>query len=105
MTDPDAYFVGGGLVESAPHFRDWFLDTVRAHTLLREEQRGAAFALVPDLDKAGARGSARAALALVQQAGGHGAGPGEDSNPRARRHARAADPAAPRSGGRRPDRL
>lgn len=105
VTDPDAYFVGGGLVESAPHFRDWFLDTVRAHTLLREEQRGAAFALVPDLDKAGARGSARAALALVQQAGGHGAGPGEDSNLRARRHARAADPAAPRSGGRRPDRL
>ena len=67
VTDPDAYFVGGGLVESAPHFRDWFLATVREHTLLREEQRGATFALVPDLDMAGARGSALAALALVQQ--------------------------------------
>ena len=67
VVDPDAYFVGGGLVESAPHFRDWFLEAVRTHTLLREEQRGAAFALVPDLDKAGARGSALAALALVQE--------------------------------------
>ena len=67
VTDPHAYFVGGGLVESAPHFRNWFLDTVRAHTLLREEQRGATFALVPDLDRAGARGSALAALALVRE--------------------------------------
>ena len=74
VTDPDAYFVGGGLVESAPHFRDWFLDTVRRHTLLREEQRGAAFALVPDLDKAGARGSALAALALTQEAVSPGKG-------------------------------
>lgn len=68
VTDPHAYFVGGGLVESAPHFRDWFLAAVRTHTLLREEQSGATFALVPDLDMAGARGSALAALALVQQA-------------------------------------
>ena len=69
VTDPDAYFVGGGLVESAPHFRDWFLDAVRTHTVLRQEQRGAVFALVPDLDRAGARGSALAALALLQGPG------------------------------------
>ena len=32
FTDPDAYFVGGGVVEAAPHFRDWFLAEVREHT-------------------------------------------------------------------------
>ncbi len=62
FTDPDAYFVGGGVVETAPRFREWFLGRVRAHTVLREEQaRAAAFALVPDLDMAGARGAAFAA--------------------------------------------
>ncbi len=66
VTDPHAYFVGGGLIESAPHFRDWVLETVRRHTLLREEQRAATFALVPDLDRAGARGSALAALGLLR---------------------------------------
>jgi glucokinase len=70
FTDPAAYFVGGGVVEAAPHFRDWFLDTVRAHTIVREEQsKAAAFALVPDLDMAGARGSALAALESVVVAG------------------------------------
>jgi predicted NBD/HSP70 family sugar kinase len=67
FTDPAAYFVGGGVVESEPHFRDWFLATVREHTALREEQaRVAAFALIPDLDMAGARGSALAALDLLR---------------------------------------
>src|SRR5215475_5487206 len=66
FTDPHAYFVGGGVVEAAPEFRDWFLDVVRANTLLREEQRKVArFALVPDLDMAGARGSALAAVASL----------------------------------------
>ncbi|HVR70609.1 MAG TPA: ROK family protein [Vicinamibacteria bacterium] len=63
FTDPAAYFVGGGVVETAPEFREWFLAIVREHTLLREEQaRVARFALVPDLDMAGARGAAVAAL-------------------------------------------
>ena len=67
FTDPDAYFVGGGVVEAAPEFRDWFLERVREHTTLREEQAAvAAFALVPDLDMAGARGAAVGALAAVQ---------------------------------------
>ena len=67
FTDPDVYFVGGGVVEAAPHFRDWFLDRVREHTTLREEQeRAARIALVPDLDMAGARGSAIAASAVVR---------------------------------------
>jgi glucokinase len=60
--DPGAYFLGGGVVEAAPYFRDWFLAEVRANTVLREEQvRAAEVALVPDLDMAGARGSAIAA--------------------------------------------
>jgi len=60
--DPDAYFLGGGVVEAASHFRDWYFAEVRAHTMLREEQaRAAEISLVPDLDMAGARGSAYAA--------------------------------------------
>jgi glucokinase len=59
FTDPHAYFVGGGVVEAAPGFRDWFLATVQEHTDLRAEQRPlVTFALVPDLDMAGARGAA-----------------------------------------------
>jgi glucokinase len=62
FTDPSAYFVGGGVVETGPSFREWFLDKVREYTVLREEQsRVASFALVPDLDMAGARGAAIAA--------------------------------------------
>ncbi|MBX7268512.1 ROK family protein [Micromonospora sp. Llam7] len=67
FTDPDAYFVGGGVVETAPEFRDWFLATVREHTLLRAEQAAmATFALVPERDMAGARGVALAALETVR---------------------------------------
>jgi glucokinase len=62
FVDPDVYFLGGGVVEAAPHFRDWFLARVREHTELREEQaRVEEIALVPDRDMAGARGSAVAA--------------------------------------------
>jgi len=60
--DPDAYFVGGGVVEASPRFREWFLARVREHTSLREEQlKVVTFALIPDLDMAGARGAALAA--------------------------------------------
>ena len=66
FTDPAVYFVGGGVVEAAPDFRDWFLERVRDHTELRPEQAAIAeFALVPDRDMAGARGSAFAALASL----------------------------------------
>jgi predicted NBD/HSP70 family sugar kinase len=62
FTDPTAYFVGGGVVEATPEFGEWFLQRVREHTKLREEQaRIAIFALVADRDMAGARGSALAA--------------------------------------------
>jgi glucokinase len=69
FTDPSAYFIGGGVVEAAAHFREWFLDAVRANTHLRPEQRQVvSFALVPDLDMAGARGAALAALEALAQA-------------------------------------
>lgn len=69
VLDPDAYFVGGGVVETTPAFRDWFLGQVREHTGLRTEQAAAAeFALVPDRDMAGARGAAIAAAAALSPA-------------------------------------
>ncbi len=62
FTDPNAYFVGGGVVEAQPEFRDWYLSVVRTNTQLRAEQLDVAeFSLVPDLDMAGARGAAVAA--------------------------------------------
>jgi len=67
FTDPHVYLLGGGVVEAAPAFRDWFIDRVRAHTVLRPEQEQASsIALVPDRDMAGARGSALAARAAVE---------------------------------------
>jgi glucokinase len=67
VTDPNAYLLGGGVVEAAPEFREWFLRKVRESTLLREEQeRVATFALVADLDMAGARGAAVAAFETLE---------------------------------------
>jgi predicted NBD/HSP70 family sugar kinase len=66
FTDPDTYFVGGGVIEAAAHFRDWFLATVKEYTEFYPEQGEIAeITLVPDLDMAGARGSAIAAAAWV----------------------------------------
>jgi predicted NBD/HSP70 family sugar kinase len=63
FTDPSAYFLGGGVVETSAEFREWFLGKVRESTILRDEQaRVARFALVSDLDMAGARGAALGAL-------------------------------------------
>jgi len=67
FTDPDTYFVGGGVIEAAPHFRDWFVATVKEHTTFYVEQSEIAeITLVPDLDMAGARGSAIAAATWVR---------------------------------------
>jgi predicted NBD/HSP70 family sugar kinase len=66
FTDPDVYFVGGGVIEAEPDFRSWFLDRVRVHTNLREEQRDVAeICEVTDLDMAGCRGAAVAALSAL----------------------------------------
>ena len=65
FTDPDVFFVGGGVTEAEPSFRDWFVARVRTHTTLRDEQAQVCeFALVPDLDMAGARGAAMHALRM-----------------------------------------
>ena len=62
FTDPGTYFVGGGVVEADPAFSEWFLGRIREHTTLRAEQAELVdFLLVPDLDRAGARGAALAA--------------------------------------------
>ncbi|SOD73658.1 predicted NBD/HSP70 family sugar kinase [Jatrophihabitans sp. GAS493] len=71
FTDPSAYFLGGGVVETTPQLRDWFMGVVRANTVLREEQlQRTSMALVPDLDMAGARGSAIAAMRHINAATG-----------------------------------
>src|SRR4029077_11727029 len=68
FTDPDTYFVGGGEIEAAPHFRDWFLGLLRESASRYAEQPGlAGTTLFPDLDMAGARGSAIAAAKWVQE--------------------------------------
>jgi hypothetical protein len=55
------------VIDAAPHFRDWFVATVTEHTLLYVEQAEIAdIRLVPDLDMAGARGSAIAAAELAR---------------------------------------
>ena len=65
--DPDAYFIGGGVTDTGAEFRTRFMERVREATQLREEQaKVATFAIVPDLDKAGARGSALAALRAIR---------------------------------------
>ena len=67
FSDPDTYFVGGGVVEAAPHFRDWFVNTVKENTMFYVEQAEVAEIMtVPDLDMAGARGSAIAAAEWVK---------------------------------------
>jgi glucokinase len=68
FTDPSAYFLGGGVVETSSEFREWFLGKVRENTILRDEQsRVARFALVSDLDMAGARGAALGALEYLNE--------------------------------------
>jgi predicted NBD/HSP70 family sugar kinase len=63
VIDAHAYFVGGGIVETTTALRDWYVSVVADNTVLRHEQREVAVvALVPDLDMAGARGAALAAL-------------------------------------------
>ncbi|MDQ1640701.1 MAG: glucokinase [Actinomycetota bacterium] len=66
FTDPNAYFVGGGVLETESGFRSWFLEKVVEETHLRAEQRKVATVeLIPHLDMAGARGAAVAALAVA----------------------------------------
>ena len=55
------------MIEAAPHFRRWFLTKVKENTIFYVEQAEIAdITLVPDLDMAGARGSAIAAAEWVK---------------------------------------
>src|SRR2546430_17207454 len=66
FTDPHAYFLGGGVVETTPSFSDWFLANVSENTDLRAEQRPlVTFELVPDLDNAGAPGATAATVPAI----------------------------------------
>ena len=60
--DLDAFFVGGGVMQTKPEFREWFLGVLRKHLPLRDEQMGVSVEIAPDGDMAGARGAARLAL-------------------------------------------
>ena len=67
FVDPDAYFIGGGVTDTSAEFRTGFVERVQAATQLHDEQaKVATFAIAPDLDMAGARGSALAALRAIR---------------------------------------
>jgi len=56
--DPDAIFIGGGVIEATEDFRDWYLSNIRNSVPLRLEQADLEITTAPDGDKAGARGAA-----------------------------------------------
>jgi predicted NBD/HSP70 family sugar kinase len=62
LLDLDAFFVGGGVMQTNPEFCEWFLGVIREHLSLRDEQLGVSLEVAPDGDMAGARGAARLAL-------------------------------------------
>ena len=66
FTDPDAYFVGGGVIESRTTLPGLVLAKVRATRCCARNRPASEFALVADLDMAGARGSAIAALHAIR---------------------------------------
>jgi predicted NBD/HSP70 family sugar kinase len=68
--DPDALFVGGGAMETAAEFRQWFLAEIRAGMpSQREEQAALPIHVISDGDSAGARGAALDAARLVRERG------------------------------------
>jgi len=56
--DPDAVFIGGGVIEASEDLREWYLASIRDSIPFREEQSDLTIEIVPDGDKAGARGAA-----------------------------------------------
>lgn len=68
--DPDALIIGGGALETAKEFQDWFIGEVRAAMPdQREEQAGIPIVVMPNGDTAGARGAAIEALKVARQGG------------------------------------
>jgi len=67
--DPDALIIGGGALETAPEFQQWFIDEARrAMPEQRAEQAGIPIHVMPNGDTAGARGAAIEALRLARGA-------------------------------------
>ncbi|MDR3689886.1 MAG: ROK family protein [Fimbriimonas sp.] len=56
--DPDAIFIGGGVIEAKQEFREWYLENIRNSVPYREEQANLPIVVAPDGDRAGARGAA-----------------------------------------------
>jgi len=56
--DPDAVFIGGGVIEASEELRRWYLAKIRESIPFRDEQTELDIEIVPDGDKAGARGAA-----------------------------------------------
>lgn len=68
--DPDAFIVGGGILETSREFQRWFLAEIRlGMPTQREEQAGIPIHVMPNGDTAGARGAALEALKLARQSG------------------------------------
>ncbi len=56
--DPNAVFIGGGVIEANESFRNWYLNQIRAAIKFRAEQSDLMIEIMPDGDCAGARGVA-----------------------------------------------
>ena len=67
FTDPDVYFVGGGVVERPPTSATGSSAARRRSRPVPSSSTSPSSRLVPDLDMAGARGSAVAAAKWVQE--------------------------------------
>jgi len=68
--DPDAFIVGGGVLEASAEFGKWFLDEIKkGMPTQREEQAGIPIYSMPNGDTAGARGAAIEALTMARQTG------------------------------------
>jgi predicted NBD/HSP70 family sugar kinase len=68
--DPDAFIVGGGVLEASPEFGQWFLSEIKkGMPTQREEQTGVPIYSMPNGDTAGARGAAIEALTMARATG------------------------------------
>ena len=68
VLDPDLLILGGGALETAEDFQEWFIGEVRAGMpQQREEQGTIPIRIMPNGDAAGARGAAINALRLLRR--------------------------------------
>ena len=68
--DPDALIVGGGVIETGPAFREWFVSEIHAGMpSQRVEQADIPIHIMPNGDTAGSRGAAIEALTLARDGG------------------------------------